>query len=303
MAQIGLALPTAAPDAEPTTAIEFGKRAEAAGAHSVWALDRLVFGNHEPLLSLTAVAATTTRVGLGTCVLLATLRPPTLLAKMIATLDSMSGGRVTMGFGVGSRPDDFAAAEIGWEHRGTRMDELVRILRTVWRGDPVDQHGKFYDISVGPIGPRPAQSHIPIWFGGSADAALRRIVRLGDGFIGSSTNGPGGFKANWQKIAELAEKAGRDPAEIHRAALIYACVDDDRSVAEAKAIAYRQHYYGGRRPIDVSGSMIGSADACVRIGEEYLEAGVQTLIIASATADLRYFDRLCEKVVPRLITA
>jgi len=233
-------------------------------------------------------------------VLLPTLRPPTLLAKMVGTLDRMSGGRVTLGFGVGSRQDDFAAAEIQWEHRGSRMDELVRILRTTWSGDAVQHKGKFYDVEVGPIGPRPVQAHIPIWFGGSAEPALRRIVRLGDGFIGSSSGGPGAFKENWAKIQEMAHAAGRDPSELTPAALIYACVDDDRSVAEQKAIAYRQHYYGGRRPIDVSGSMLGSADECVEIGQSFLEAGVETLVIASATAHLRYFDRLCEKVLPRL---
>jgi probable F420-dependent oxidoreductase len=301
MTHVGLAMPTAAPDAEPTTAIEFGKRAEAAGAHSVWAMDRLVFDNYEPLMSLMAVAATTQRVGLGTCVLLPTLRPPTLLAKMVATLDAMSGGRVTLGLGVGSRADDFAAAEVPFEHRGSRMDEMVKTLRMVWSGEPVEFSGKFYNVDVGAIGPRPKQSHIPIWFGGSAESALRRIVRHGDGFIGSSSGGPEGFKANWEKITRMAEGAGRDPATLTPAALIYACVDDDHSVAEAKAVAYRQHYYGGRRPIDVSGSMLGSPDECVRIAESYFEAGVDTLVIASATADLRYFDRLCEKVVPRLL--
>ncbi len=301
MVQVGLAIPTAAPDAQPNTAVEFARRAEASGAHSVWAMDRLVFDNFEPLMTLAAVAATTTRVRLGTSILLATLRPPAMVAKMIATLDSMSGGRVTMGFGVGSRPDDFAGAEVPYEHRGSRMDELVHILRTAWSGDAVQHQGKFYNIDVGPVGPKPAQPHIPIWFGGSADSALRRIVRIGDGFIGSSTSGPEGFKANWEKLRQFAEAAGRDPAELHPACLIYACVDDNRSAAEEKAIGYRQHYYGGRRPIDVTGSMLGSADECVQTAQGYIDAGVETLIIGSTTADLRSFDRLCEQVVPRLI--
>src|SRR5687767_11955971 len=132
MASVGLAIPTAAPDAQPNTALEFGRRAEAAGAHSVWVMDRLVFDNYEPLMTLGALAGATSRVRLGTCVLLGTLRPPALLAKMIGTLDNMTGGRMTIGIGVGSRQDDFAAAETPWEHRGGRAEELVQIMRQAW---------------------------------------------------------------------------------------------------------------------------------------------------------------------------
>src|SRR5690242_15604356 len=100
----------------------FARQSEEAGADSVWCLDRLVFDNHDPLLSLAAAAATTRRVRLGTSVLLATLRPPLLLAKMVATIDQLSGGRMTLGIGVGSRADDFGAAEVPFEHRGSRAE-------------------------------------------------------------------------------------------------------------------------------------------------------------------------------------
>src|SRR5688572_2992059 len=112
MPDVGLQLPILVPDAGPTTAIDFARRAEEAGADSVWAGDRIVYRNQEPLLNLAAAAAVTSRVKLGTCVLLGALRPPALLAKMVATLDEMSGGWVVLGLGVGSRADDFAAAEL-----------------------------------------------------------------------------------------------------------------------------------------------------------------------------------------------
>src|SRR5436190_5765249 len=128
MPRVGLALPLAAPDAQPATALELARRAEAAGADSVWVIDRVVFDCFEPLVTLGALAAVTSRVRLGTSVLLPALRPPTLLAKMLATLDQLSDGRVTLGMGVGSRPDDFAAVEVPFEHRGSRAEELVEVL-------------------------------------------------------------------------------------------------------------------------------------------------------------------------------
>lgn len=299
MVQVGFSVPTAAENAVPSTPVEFARHVEQGGGHSVWAMDRLVFGNAEPLVVLGAMAAVTTRVRLGTCVLLATLRPPLLLAKAIATLDQMTGGRMTMGFGVGSRPDDFAAAEVPWEHRGGRAEELVHVMRQAWTGAPVKFSGTHYSIDVGPVGPTPVQSRLPILFGGSAESALRRIARVGDGFIGSSSGGPEGFRTNWEKVRRYAEEIERDPATLTPAALIYVCVDDDVDRATTLAKAHLAHYYGARRA-DTSSFLLGKPDDCIRMANAYAEAGVQQMIIGSVTADLRYLDRFLEKVLPRL---
>ena len=301
MPHIGLCLPMAAADVQPNTAVEFARRAEQAGADSVWSTDRLVFSNYDPLLTLAAVAATTSRIRLGTSVLLATLRPPALLAKMVACLDQMSGGRVTLGIGVGSRPDDFAGAEVPWDHRGGRAEELVQILRQTWSGAPVQHTGRAYTIDVGPIGPRPVQTSVPIWFGGSAESALRRVGRIGDGYIGGSGGGAPGFRATWDKVQRYAEEAGRDPASITPAALVYASIDDNLDRAREKALGYRHHYYGSSRgALDLTGAPVGSVDDVVRVIHEYFAAGVDTLIIGSPTASLADFDRLCGEVLPRV---
>jgi probable F420-dependent oxidoreductase len=291
----------AAADVSPNTAIEFARRAEQAGADSVWSLDRLVFENYDPLITLAVVAGVTQRVRLGTSVLLASLRPPALLAKMVASLDQISGGRMTLGIGVGSRSDDFAAAEVPFEHRGTRAEEVVAILRLAWSGAPVRFEGRFFNVDVGPVGPRPAQSHLPIWFGGSAESALRRVGRIADGYIGGSGGGAPGFRATWEKVQRAAETAKRDPSTITPAALVYAAVDDDRDRARERALSYRRHYYGtSRGALDVEGAPVGTADDVVRVIHDYFAAGVETLIIGSPTADLEALDRLCNDVLPRL---
>lgn len=299
MPQIGICIPTATPDVQPTTVLDFARRAEASGADSVWTIDRVVANNAEPLISLAAAPGATSRVRLGTAVLLAPLRKPVWLAKQVATLDQISGGRAILGLGVGNRQDDFAATGSEFERRGARTEETIDLLRVVWSGQPVKHEGQFFHMDVGPIGPRPTQGTVPIWIGGSAEPVLRRVGRMADGFIGGSGAGPDGFRANWAKIRDHAQAAGRDAASITPGTLVYACVDDDRSRAESFALQYLAAYYGPRRT-DLTPFLLGPADECVRKAQAYFEAGVQTMIIASFTADLRYCDRLCEDVLPRL---
>src|SRR5207248_7858581 len=130
--------------------------------------------------------------------------------------------------------------------RGSRMPELLSILRRAWSGGPLQHDGRYYHLDVGPIGPRPLQAGgPPIWLGGNADAALRRIGRQADGYVGSSTGGPAGVRRAWDVVRASAEAAGRDPDRLTFAALVRACVDDDRARAAERATANARHY-GGR---------------------------------------------------------
>src|SRR5215207_6595888 len=123
-----------ATDTSSATVAEFARRAEAAGAHSVWVTDRIMDRTPDALVMLGAVAALTSRVRIGTAVLLGSLRPPLLVAKATATLDWLSGGRLILGLGVGSRPEDFTATATPIKQRGARMDELVDVLKLAWAG-------------------------------------------------------------------------------------------------------------------------------------------------------------------------
>jgi probable F420-dependent oxidoreductase len=246
-------------------------------------------------------------VRLGTSVLLGTLRPPLLLAKMIASLDQLSGGRVILGLGVGSRQDDFDAVDVPFGRRGPRLSEQIRVMKQAWSGEPVQFDGDVFHYDVGAIGPMPVQQPSPpLWLGGSAEGALRRAGRLADGYIGGSSRGHAGFRTNWEKVQRYAEEAGRDPATLTPAALVFACVDEDRGRAMEVASRYMLHYYGARRPglsaEELVGphQLVGPADECVQKAQDYVDAGVEVLIIGSMTADLSYLDRLCERVLPRI---
>ena len=173
MADIGLAWVNPAPLTKPENVVNFAKQCEVMGCHSMWTIDRIAYDNLEPLTILAAAAGATQRIRLGTSVLLSNLRHPSHVAKIVATLDFISNGRVTLGLGFGSRESDYKAVEVPYDHRGSRAVEQVQLMKRLWTEDSVTHKGKFFNIDNLTIGPRPIQKpHPPIWTGGSAETAL-----------------------------------------------------------------------------------------------------------------------------------
>jgi alkanesulfonate monooxygenase SsuD/methylene tetrahydromethanopterin reductase-like flavin-dependent oxidoreductase (luciferase family) len=173
---IGLGLPVS----DPAALLDWARRADAGPFSTLGLLDRLVYDNPEPLVTLGVLAGATSRIRLQTEVLLAPLRETALLAKQVATLDRLSGGRFVLGLGVGGRADDHLASGTGMHTRGRRLDEQMAVLRRVWSGAP-------YSDEVGPIGPAPARPGGPeVLFGGFHPTALARVARWGDGFLAAA---------------------------------------------------------------------------------------------------------------------
>ena len=301
MPHIGLSIPGTAPDRTPATTVDFARRAEQAGVHSVWATDRIVDSTPDVFVTLGAIAASTARVLIGSSVILGVLRPPLLVAKAAATLDRMSGGRLILGLGVGSRPEDFVATEIPIRQRGARMDELVEICKLAWSGAPVKYAGRHHTIDIGPMRELPVQQpHPPVWFGGSADAVLRRTARVGQGYIASTSSGPSGFRAAWAAIGKYCAEAERDLSEITPAALAYASVADDREQAREAMRAHLLRSFGPARLERGLGPLVGTPEDLVRGAHEYFEAGVEVLILGSVSAAPGHLDMLCERVLPKM---
>ncbi|MGP8298055.1 LLM class flavin-dependent oxidoreductase [Streptomyces inhibens] len=173
---VGLGLPIG----DPAQLLSWARRAEAAPFTTVALLDRLVFGNPEPLITLATLAGATSRIRLQTEVLLAPLHRTTLLAKQAATLDLLSGARFTLGIGIGGRVDDYLATGVDVRTRGRRLDEQMATLRHIWSGEPLSE-------DIGPIGPAPARPGGPeVLFGGFVPAVAERVARWGDGFLGAA---------------------------------------------------------------------------------------------------------------------
>jgi len=300
MANIGLAWVNPAPLTKPENAVNFAKKCEAMGCHSMWSIDRIAYDNLEPLTVLAAAAGATQRIRLGTSVLLGNTRHPTHLAKIVATLDFISNGRFTLGLGFGSRDNDYKAVEIPYEHRGSRAVEQVQLMKRLWTEDNVSHKGRFFNLENVTIGPRPIQKpHPPIWTGGSAEVALKRAGTWADGYIcGSSAIAD--FQVTWEKIAGYAAAAGRNPNAIERASLAFMAIDDDKAKSVKCVEDYTMRYYGRiRNPVE-SSSVVGSPEQCVERIQYFFSKGLSTLIIGVADPDPRQLDLFGEKVLPKL---
>lgn len=196
--KFGIHLPQFGRAAGPDTIRKAAVEAEQQGYDDIWVSDHLAIPVdapypptayiYEPLVSLTWAAAATTRIGLGTSVLVLPMRHPLVLAKMLATLDLMSGGRVIVGAAVGWLEAEFDALGVPFKERGARSDETIRMLRACWTEDPVNLEGARVPAKFKAMRTLPHPRHaIPIWVGGKSEAALDRAVRLGDGWHGSHT--------------------------------------------------------------------------------------------------------------------
>jgi probable F420-dependent oxidoreductase len=169
----------------------------------------------EALMLLSHVAAVTTRVTLGTEVLVLPQRQPALVAKQISTLDTLSGGRVRLGVGVGWQESEYEALGEDFHTRGARMDEAIALLRTYWAEAQVTAEGKHYPTTLMAMEPKPPQGRrLPIWIGGNSEAALRRTGRLGDGWLASRVTDADDARRAIDAIHRHAAEAGRDPATI-----------------------------------------------------------------------------------------
>src|SRR5213080_2227951 len=169
----------------------------------------------EALMTLSYIAAVTSRVTLGTEVLVLPQRQPTLVAKQVSTLDTLSGGRVRLGVGVGWQESEYEALGEDFRTRGARMDEAITLLRAWWGEAQVDFAGRRYPIKAMAMEPKPPQGRrLPIWSGGMSEPAWRRVGRLGDGWLASRVSDAASARAAFDAIRRHAEATGRDPATI-----------------------------------------------------------------------------------------
>ncbi|MBM3218694.1 MAG: LLM class F420-dependent oxidoreductase [Candidatus Rokubacteria bacterium] len=169
----------------------------------------------EALVLMAHLAAATTRIGIGTEVLVLPQRHPTLVAKQISTIDTLSGGRVRLGVGVGWQESEYEALGEDFHTRGKRMDEAIRLMRAWWSDERVDFTGPHYPMTAMAMEPKPPQGgRLPIWVGGMSEAAWRRVGTLGDGWLASQITDAASARTAIDAIHRAAEKAGRDPKAI-----------------------------------------------------------------------------------------
>lgn len=288
--EIGLVIPHTGPNAGAEHIRTVATAAEAVGLDCLWAVDHVVLPHHtsspyplgrapavledgalgrqlapnlELVVTLSWVAAFTSAIGLGTSIALLAARNPLVNARQMATLDRLSGGRLTYGVGVGWLREEIEAVGERFEGRGARVEEHVDLLRTLWETEDelVEYHGRNVDVPPIHPEPRPAQRRVPILFGGHSPLALERAGRLADGWIAAPMS-PERLSSSWVEVRRHAARHGRDPDALRLVAAAANAADGLEALAESYAEVGVQHLQ-----LRLTGDADAATDQIERFGE------------------------------------
>jgi probable F420-dependent oxidoreductase len=303
----GAHLPLIALDRQPWTLqrlLEYAEIAESVGFQALSVNDHLIFPR--PWLDgPTALAAVLTRTGqmvLATTVALPVVRGPVALAKSLVAIDLLSGGRLIVGVGPGSSDRDYAAVGVPFEERWKRLDEAVQALRALWQGEGPPFRGEFYSTEGVTLEPYPAQRPgPPIWIGSwGSEAGLRRVVRLGEGWLASAYNTtPEAFTAARRKLAEHLHASGKDPNRFPNAiATMFFYVSEER--ATSKRIVREVLSPTLNRPEEELRQrlLVGPAEECAEKLAAYRAAGAHRIFLWPVEDELRQLATFQERVAP-----
>jgi probable F420-dependent oxidoreductase len=268
--RFGFHLPNFGPEANPETIVTVAQKAEALGFDSVWVVDHLIMPEvhvdkfsaavYEPLTVLSFVAAATKKIKLGTSVIILPYRHPMEVAKIVSTLDVLSGGRVIFGAAAGWMEEEFDVLGVPFKERGSRSDEYLKLMKELWTSERPNFHGRYYQVANIRFEPKPVQRpHPPIWVGGASQPAIRRAVDLGDGWhpVGLS---PEQLRAGLEYLRAYAREKGRDPATIEISVRLRLSFTEDAVARERNGL-------------------VGSADEIVARIKEYERLGVSTVLL------------------------
>ncbi|OPG07499.1 LLM class F420-dependent oxidoreductase [Streptomyces sp. GKU 895] len=276
-------------------------RAEDLGYHSVWAQESPLGTGAvlSPMEVMTYAAACTTRLRLGTTVFVSTLHQPVHFAKALATLDQMSGGRLEVGVGSGGPNRPFAAFGMDKARYLARFTEGIDLVRALWTRPSVTFDGEFWQLEDAAMEPKPLQKpHPPLWFGGSSESALRRAVRLGDGFFGAGSSTTAAFREQVAFVAEEVAKAGRP--EFPVAKRVYIDIDDDAERARERINAGLARVYGRRIARIEAAAVAGTLDECVAGVREVIDAGAELVLFTPLGDPAPLAERIAAEVIPAL---
>ncbi len=302
--ELGIAIPQTFPErpVDPRFLREYLGRAEDLGFVSGWVVEHVLgaMPTLAPVELLTWAAAVTSRMRLGAAVLLTALHSPVHLAKSLATLDHLAGGRLVVGVGLGASPAAYPAHGLSAARRATRFAEGLRLLTRLWTEPRVTFAGEFYRVEDAAVEPKPLQTpHPPLWFGAHHDNALRRAVELGQGFMGAGSASTARFAEEVRTLRRLLEAAGRDPGAFPVGKRVYVAVDDDRARAARRLAGWFGGFYG-RAELAEQVSVFGPPAACVEGLAKVVEAGARLLVLNPVFDETEQLDRLAAAVAPRL---
>jgi probable F420-dependent oxidoreductase len=288
---------------DPAAFRSYFARVEQLGYESAWTQESVLGTAPQlgPIETMTYAAACTERIRLGCVVFVSTLHSPVHLAKSIATLDQLSGGRIDVGVGTGGKQRPFAAFGITGERYVSRFTEGVALMKALWTQDRVTFDGEFWQLKDAAMEPKPVQKpHPPVWIGANGEAALRRAVRIGDGFFGAGSAPTPRFAGQVQTVRAALAQAGRDPGTFPIAKRLYIAVDDDAERGRERINATLARMYGRRVPDIEAAAVAGPPSHCVAEVTAAADAGAELVLFTTLFDQAEQAERIAAEVIPQL---
>lgn len=246
----------------------------------LWVSDHLIWWHpmYDSLTLLGALAATTSRIRLGPGVLQIAMRQPIVVAKQLATIQRLSGGRLTVGVGVGGEfPPEWEAAGVSRATRGRRTDEILEALDMLWAGERVTYEGRHVHLADARL--QPSATRPPIWIGGRKTSAMNRAARFGDGFMGLFVT-PEMYATTRTDLERACDERGRDHSEITKSLYVWTCIADTDEEATRIASSLLSSFYNVPFERLAKYAIVGSESTCAARFEEFRLAGVQDFAVA-----------------------
>jgi probable F420-dependent oxidoreductase len=303
--RFAIAIPQFYADGEfdPVAFAAYFRRAEELGFESAWALEQTLSPEPQlgPIEAMTYAAACTERMRLGCVVFVSTLHSPVHLAKSLSTLDQISRGRIEIGVGTGGKWRPFAAFGVNPDRYIARFTEGLALMKALWTEPRVTFDGEFWQLRGEAQEPKPFQKpYPPLWFGGSGPAALRRAVRLGDGFFGAGSTTTEAFAGQVRLVRETLAEAGRPAGEFPVAKRVYIAVDENAGRARARISEALRGLYEDGVPGIEDVPVAGTVADCVRGLTEVIEAGAELILFTPLFDQAEHMEILAAEIIPRL---
>jgi probable F420-dependent oxidoreductase len=278
-------------------------RAEELGFDSAWTQEQLLgsWNQLAPIETMTYAAACTQRLRLGCVVFVSTLYSPVHLAKSVSTLDQLSRGRIEIGVGTGGPGRPFAAFGVDPRRYVARFTEGVELMKALWTQPKVTFDGEFWQLKDAAMEPKPFQKpYPPLWFGAASEPALRRAVRLGDGFFGAGSTPTARFAEQVAVVRAALAEAGRPTESFPIAKRVYVAIDDHAERARKRMNAALTELYGRRMVTIEAAAVTGTATDCARELHQVAEAGAELILCTAVFDQAEQMERLAAAVIPEI---
>jgi probable F420-dependent oxidoreductase len=278
-------------------------RAEELGFDSAWTQEGTLGPGPQlsPIEAMTYAAACTDQLRLGCVVFVSTLHSPVHLAKSLSTLDQLSRGRIEVGVGTGGKGRPFAAFGVDPSRYVSRFTEGLALMKALWTEPRVTFDGEFWQLENAAMEPKPFQKPYPrLWFGGASEPALRRAVRLGDGFFGAGSSSTARFAEQVQIVRGALAEAGRPAGDFPIAKRVYIAIDEDAERARSRTNAALERIYGVRVPAIEAAAVTGTAADCVREVDQVAAAGAELILFTALFDQREQMEQLAATVLAKL---